>query len=143
MPENISQIFNHLFHQLIDHMHIFRLDKWSDQLKNVTMLELRVFRMVKTHPDMLIGEIRDVLDIPYSTLTSVINRMEKRGFIRRVISLQDRRSFTLELTEAGNDVQREHERVDLMLAEKALEALDSDDEKEALVRLFTKITQRL
>jgi DNA-binding MarR family transcriptional regulator len=88
-------------------------------------------------------DIRKALDIPHSTLTSAINRLEKRGFLKRVITQQDRRSYSLRLTKKGEQVQTEHHRVDIMLADKLLEALDTNKERVQLIRLLAKISNKL
>lgn len=39
-----------------------------------------------------------------STLTGVLDRLERRGFVERALNPEDRRSFTVVLTEAGATV---------------------------------------
>jgi DNA-binding MarR family transcriptional regulator len=51
-----------------------------------------------------IGEIRRVLGPKRSTLTSMLDRLESRGLIRRVPCPEDRRSFLVELTGPGGEM---------------------------------------
>jgi MarR family transcriptional regulator, organic hydroperoxide resistance regulator len=41
-----------------------------------------------------------------STMTGVLDRLERRGFVERALNPEDRRSFTVVLTEAGVPVGR-------------------------------------
>lgn len=41
-----------------------------------------------------------------STLTSVLNRLERRGFIERKLRAEDRRSFNVLLTDEGEELAR-------------------------------------
>lgn len=56
-----------------------------------------------------------------STLTSVLDRLERRGLVRRELTPDDRRSFTVALTEPGEAVAAEVDRafaaVDAAIAE--------------------------
>ena len=60
-------------------------------------------------------ELAELLCIKPATMTKMINRMEKAGFIRREADLKDQRVSLIYLTEAGlavkNDVQHIFERL--------------------------------
>lgn len=48
-----------------------------------------------------VGELIRVFGIKQSTFTSLLDRLEKAGFVRRELNPDDRRSFLIHLTEAG------------------------------------------
>ena len=120
-----------------------RLGIWSKKIEGLSLMDLHILQLASDQHDLILMDIRKVLDIPHSTLTSAINRLEKRGFLRRVITQRDRRSYSLELTKKGMQVQAEHHRVDIMLADKLLKALDTNKEREQLIRLLAKISKKL
>jgi DNA-binding MarR family transcriptional regulator len=96
------------------------------------------------HPrEMSIKDIRQRLNVPQSTLSSSISRLSKKGMIRRVINEQDSRSFHLVLTESGQRLSQAHEDVNKQLATDMLDRLDSDDEREFLIRLLAKVVGKM
>ena len=92
---------NDAIHVLLLKLHLTRLGHWSDKLEDIQFLDLHVLSHAEHHADNTIGALREVLHIPQSTLTSMINRLEKRGLIRRAINLGDKRSYRIELTRAA------------------------------------------
>ena len=124
-------------------LRIDRLYDSSEHLKKITPVELHVLKLVCERPDLILKEIREELGIPQSTLTSAIDRLEKRGLVRRVISDRDRRSFVPEVTAAGRRVQKEHDRIDEQVAARLLDLLDTEEEREAFLRMLTKISKKL
>jgi ubiquinone/menaquinone biosynthesis C-methylase UbiE len=79
-------------------------------------------------PDVILGEIVSILNIPKSTLTNAVDRLEKRNYINRIISKRDRRSYGLELTEEGHLAQKEHLDFEYTVYGRILNALDTDEE---------------
>lgn len=51
-----------------------------------------------------IGELVRVFGIKQSTFTSLLDRLEKAGLIRREMNPGDRRSFLIHITESGRDL---------------------------------------
>jgi DNA-binding MarR family transcriptional regulator len=127
---------------LLDKIRSDRLETWSDSLEGISKMELHILLLVQKRPDIVLGEIREKLGVPNSTLTGVIDRMEKQGLVRRAISGRDRRSYGLEIIEKGRDVRREHDRILIMLATKMLAALDGE-ERTAFIRLLSKVADNM
>ena len=114
-----------------------------EKLENMNPGDLFLLKMVLDQPDIIIKDILEATGIPGSTLTSSINRLENSGYIRRIISQRDRRSYGLELTDKGKNLHDKHERVEQKVALETLGALDSDDERATLVELLAKINEKL
>ncbi|AWI04926.1 MarR family winged helix-turn-helix transcriptional regulator [Clostridium drakei] len=115
------------------------MNEYSDKTKGISMVDFRVLRVVTENPGKQIKDLLNILKIPNSTLTSVINRLEKRGILKRVISPEDRRSFNLEITDLGKDIQDEHMKFDYAVARKYLEATESEEEKNFLIKFLKKL----
>lgn len=109
----------------------------------MSMLDFRVLRVVSENPGKQIKDLLNILQVPNSTLTSVINRLEKRGIVKRVISPEDRRSFNLEITDEGKVIQEEHMKFDYEIAKKYLEATENDQEKEFLIKFLRRLAKSL
>jgi DNA-binding MarR family transcriptional regulator len=56
-----------------------------------------------------------------STLTGVIDRLERRGLLARAVNARDRRSFVLELTPAGEEAAARIQAAFAALEQRALE----------------------
>ena len=80
--------------------------------------------------------------MPKSTLTSIISRLERKGYILRIISQRDLRSYGLRLTEKGILAQKEHLEYEKEVFGAVLGTLEADERKE-LVRLMSKIAATL
>jgi len=124
-------------------LRVDRLGSWSKELEGIQLLDLHILKLVDQNPEIILKEIRQELNIPHSTLTSAINRLEKRGLIERVISQRDLRSFGLILTQNGCNIRKEHGRIDRLIAAKILEALDTEEERKVLTGLLEKINKAL
>ena len=48
-----------------------------------------------------VAELQEALGVAPSTLTGVIDRLEERGLVRRIVNPADRRSFLITAREAG------------------------------------------
>jgi DNA-binding MarR family transcriptional regulator len=130
------------------HRLVFGLQKtgeqlWKDTLDGVSTIEISILNIISIKPNVILKEINEMLEIPNSTLTNAVDRLEKRGLIRRVISQRDRRSFGLELTEKGTLAQIEHKKGEAVLWQKILGSFDSAAEREELIRLLGKLVNNL
>lgn len=111
-------------------------------LEGLSTVDISVLAIVSRKPDVILREILGVLEIPASTLTSAVDRLEKRGLLRRVISVRDRRSFGLELTEEGKRAQEEHKNEEEDVLRCVLGAY-TPEERSELVRLLKILTSSI
>lgn len=87
------------------------------------------------------GELARRLGITEKTMTGVVDRLEREGFVQRARSMRDRRVVHSTLTAEG---QRVYQRLDRMLRQQMgvfLDMLDAEDRK-ALFRMLEKLIQR-
>lgn len=73
----------------------------------VTGPQRLVIRILGQSPNITARELATTLGIHPSTLTGVLARLEKSGFIARKVDAADRRRARFELTAAGHRVDRE------------------------------------
>ena len=76
------------------------------------------------------------------TVTGIINRLEEKGYIKRVRSDKDKRYNKLELTESGREILNKGKRKAQENEEKLLKIL-TDDEIKELKRILTKIVNNI
>src|SRR4029077_9325509 len=72
--------------------------------------ELALLRELVAEGPMITRELGGRFRVPVSTMTGLVDRMEKKGLVRRLPGRQDRRSIHLEATSAGTRALREHAR---------------------------------
>ncbi|MGH3025500.1 MAG: MarR family winged helix-turn-helix transcriptional regulator [Gaiellaceae bacterium] len=67
----------------------------------ITQGEAHVLARLAVDGKATIGALHDEFGHKRSTLTNIVDRLEGRGFVRREINREDRRSFLIELTGSG------------------------------------------
>lgn len=113
----------------------------SERLQQVNFQDMHVMTFAHEHPDAILKDIKEQMQLPQSTLTSIVNKLEKLGLLRRVINRRDLRSYSLELTEAGHSLREEHRRSDRAQVAHMLERLDPD-ERQQFTDLLWRVTSR-
>lgn len=134
----LSKIHHEFYYKVLHSHYEDRFPK----IKNLTPLEMGVLGTLSENPGAMLREIADTLAVSKSTLTSVVDRLERRGYIYRAISQKDRRSFELILTEDGKCAQQEHIASERGLYGKIVDALDSPEEVASLILLLQKVADR-
>lgn len=92
--------------------------------------------------DIFQKDIEEELEVRRSSVTSVLQLMEKNGFIERVSVSKDARLKKLVLTEKGMEVQKNvHNRISEL--EKSLREELSDEELDQLISLIDRLSNKI
>jgi DNA-binding MarR family transcriptional regulator len=92
--------------------------------------------------DIFQKDLEEELDVRRSSVTSVLQLMEKNGIIERVSVSKDARLKKLVLTEKGIEIQRNvHNRI--LELDKSLRDELSDEEFDQLVSLIDKLSNKI
>lgn len=67
----------------------------------VSPVEGHVLTYLRRYAPAPVGELVRVFGLKQSTLTSMLDRLERAGLVRREVNPEDRRSFLVHLTDAG------------------------------------------
>lgn len=132
--------FDELYHHFI-RQNLNSESNYPKELKNLSTLDISVVNIVASNPDVIVREITENLKVPNSTLTSSLNRLEKKGIANRVISTRDRRSFGIVLTDKGWNVQHIHLAFEQAYFESILTKLGSGEEIALLLDLLEKVVR--
>lgn len=89
----------------LDHA-LQRRSKWMARTHGVTAPQRLVLRVIERSPGVSAGRLATILKLHPSTLTGVIRRLERRGFIARQVDRADRRRAQLTITERGRKITR-------------------------------------
>lgn len=119
-----------------------KLEVCTDELKGAGILDVNILRLLFNNSEIIPKEIAVKLNIPNSTLTNAINRLEKKGFIERKLNVNDLRSLQLLLTDKGTQAIQNHHNAERILIENLFSIL-SDSETNSLINIFEKISKTL
>jgi DNA-binding MarR family transcriptional regulator len=78
-------------------------------------LEGHVVTYLRRYAPAPVGELVRVFGVKQSTFTSLLDRLERSGLVRRELNPEDRRSFLIHITEEGRDLGRRLNRLLEML----------------------------
>lgn len=117
-----------------------REEMYKPEYRNIsglTMIDLSILQTIEEYPNLIFKDICSLLGLPKSTLTSAVNRLEKKDYVKRKVSQNDMRKYGLELTEIGKQAQQEHIMTEHVVFNKLLNGL-SDAEAKRFLSLFSK-----
>jgi len=134
---------NKLWHRMLVESNYEDIESKYSNIQELSTNEIAIIRIISEKEEVIIKDILEVLKLPKSTLTSIIDRLEKRNLIVRAISKRDRRSYKLELTEKGKIAQDEHVRFEEEVYGKIMISLDTYEEREELLKLIRKIVDNI
>lgn len=87
----------------LDHV-LHKRSKWMARRFGVTGPQRFALRVVGREPDLSAGRLAEILKMHPSTLTGILQRLERRGFLTRRVDATDRRRVRLELTPSGRAI---------------------------------------
>lgn len=82
-------------------------DIWGNEIFNCSKNEVFVLLLLYRRNDVNMTQIADYLNVPLNTATGIVARMEKRDFLVRERSSEDKRVVTIKLTRAGRATIRD------------------------------------
>ncbi|MCL6625267.1 MAG: MarR family transcriptional regulator [Alicyclobacillus shizuokensis] len=92
------------------------------------------------HPGCTVGELAERLDVRPSTMSQMLDRLEKVGYVQRELAPEDSRVKRVHLTELGQQVVRQVESIWLTRLSRPFARLTAS-EQEQLVELMEKLAQ--
>ena len=82
-------------------------DKIRQKLResfDITLPRFDLMAQLERHPDGLsMGELSRRMMVTGGNITAIVDQLEKEKLVLRVVGVNDRRSFTVKLTQAGKD----------------------------------------
>jgi DNA-binding MarR family transcriptional regulator len=72
----------------------------------LTAPQMLILQTLRDQGDAIISDVANQISLSQATVTSILDRLEKRGLVMRERSRQDKRKVFACLTEAGNDLIR-------------------------------------
>lgn len=102
----------------------------------------RLLRALWREEGQSLGELAEILSVQPATVTKMVQRLEKNGFVLRKTDSEDQRIIRLYLTDKGKNVRNDVEAVTKTVRAKAYRGLSSE-ELVILKRLLLQVRQNL
>jgi DNA-binding MarR family transcriptional regulator len=103
-----------------------QLQMTDDEEHDLSMRQLSALQFIDG-TETTLGDVARNLNVTPAVVTGLIDRLERRGYVRRVASVFDRRRVYIELTTAGEDVREQAEDQLAKRLESLLSNLSSDE----------------
>ena len=105
---------------------------------DLTPIQYAAIEAIYETPGIDQARVAEMIGYDRATIGGVIERLEKKGWIRRVVSEQDRRARELSLTAKGNNVRLALQVIVQDLQKDILQPL-SDEEQTAFIKLARQV----
>jgi DNA-binding MarR family transcriptional regulator len=119
-----------------------RLTKELARRADLTGPQLTVLKMLEGLGDLSLSDLSERIRAQNSTVTGIIDRMEREGLVLRSRSTEDRRVVHIKLTDKGARIARDIDVEPMEIFRGALESL-TPGEMSDLLRILTKIARRV
>jgi len=119
-----------------------RITKELARRADLTGPQLTVVKLLEQIGDLSLSELSEKIRAQNSTVTGIIDRMEREGLVTRERSKEDRRVVYIKLTAKGRDLAQDIPVEPMEIFRGALESLTAQEVKD-LVRILLKVVRRV
>ena len=114
----------------------------GSRFKDISIREMHTIDVIGKFPEATPSKVSKELMVTLGTVTTSLNNLERKGYVERIRSDQDRRVVYLHLTKKGRLVHRLHKRFHKAMVEKIIDGMSSE-EIEVMGRGLTNLYQFL
>jgi MarR family transcriptional regulator, organic hydroperoxide resistance regulator len=119
-----------------------RITKELARRAELTGPQLTVVKILETVGDLSLSDLSDRIRAQNSTVTGIVDRMEREGLVVRERSTEDKRVVNIRLTEKGERIAREIPVEPMEIFRGALAGLTATEMRD-LLRILTKVAHRV
>lgn len=119
-----------------------RITKELARRAELTGPQLTVVKILEQVGELSLSELSERIRAQNSTVTGIIDRMEREGLVVRERSKEDRRVVHIKLTPKGASIARDIPLEPMEIVKGALGSLSAQEMRD-LVRLLTKLAKRV
>lgn len=105
----------------------------------ISIGEFTILRTIGLNPNLRQGVLADVLHVKWPSMTKLINSLELRRLLKRVVPMHNRRSIELVLTDEGQEIVTKYD-PHFKQAEIDIFSMLSDEEYLQLENLLRKVS---
>jgi DNA-binding MarR family transcriptional regulator len=121
---------------------LFSPEEWVNIDLSLSKTEVLCLLWMSRNNEVIMSEIAELLNIPMSTATGVVNRLVKKGYLDRYRSEADRRIVVIRLTEKGEQLVSEVKTSAAHYFKIVTRAL-TEEEKAFLLHILQKVMNSL
>ncbi|VJT14367.1 transcription regulator, MarR family [Streptococcus pneumoniae] len=99
----------------------------GSRFKDISIKEMHTIDVIGKAPDVTPSQVSKELMVTLGTVTTSLNNLERKGYIERVRSEQDRRVVHLHLTKKGRLIHRLHKRFHKAMVEKIIDGMSEEE----------------
>lgn len=129
--EMLVNLFNHV-------MDVESKAVITEEFKDITNNDMHIIEAVGIDEPRKVSEIAKILGVTVGTLTTNMNGLEKKGYILKERSNEDKRVVYVTLTERGRKAFFHHRDFHKNMIKSIVVGLD-DDEKRSLYKCLVKL----
>lgn len=112
----------------------------TEEFKDITNNDMHIMEAIGISEPRNMSQIAKQLDVTVGTLTVNMNSLEKKGYILRERSTEDKRVVLVTLTEKGRKAFFHHRDFHKNMIRSAVKGLN-EEEMNALISCLTKLNQ--
>src|ERR1700679_1120162 len=101
MKHTDDEIANNLREVLGRLVKLMRKETWSDETLSLT--ERSTLSLVHLHGEMLPSELASMEKVTNQSMSQIINKLFKEGYVKRTSSKEDKRKVIVTITDSGKD----------------------------------------
>ena len=125
----INEILVDLFKNILDIEEQALKDRG---IADLSMNEMHTLEAIGYESIKTMSETAEILKITLGTLTTSVNRLVKKGYVRRLQDEKDRRIVLIKLTDSGQEAFKTHEDFHMEMIAKMLMDLNLEEDKALL-----------
>ena len=118
--EYLTSIFNNV-------LVIEEVSLRGSRFKDISIKEMHTVDVIGNFSDVTPSFVSKELMVTLGTVTTCLNNLERKGYIERIRSDQDRRVGYLHLTKKGRLVHRLHKRFHKAMVEKIIDGMSPEE----------------
>ena len=111
----------------------------TEEFKDITNNDMHIIEAIGLSGENTMSSVAKKLKITAGSLTTAVNALVRKAYVKRERSEEDRRVVSIALTEKGEKAFYHHEQFHRQMTNAVIEKLD-DEEIDALVKMLKDIS---
>ncbi|MGI6590172.1 MAG: MarR family winged helix-turn-helix transcriptional regulator [Eggerthellaceae bacterium] len=140
-PDEKSRELNDLFSATFDSVLRIEEHALDNRLtEGLTISELHTIAAVGLYDAKPMNAIASALHVTLATVTTAVNKLERKGYVERERNPEDRRQVLVSLTNKGRKACRAHDMFHAKMVARALSSM-TDSETDALMKALAHLVE--
>ncbi|MCF7927331.1 MAG: MarR family winged helix-turn-helix transcriptional regulator [Candidatus Izimaplasma sp.] len=133
--EKAKEILNDLLVDVFNHILSIEGQVLKDNGVHLSMNEVHVLEAIEKTEDPTMTNISKRLRVTLGTLTTAMNRLVEKGYVKRKRKKEDKRIVLISLTAQAKDVLKAHDKFHNEMIEATIKDLEIDKNEELIESL--------